>query len=91
MQKVMRNGHSIVVNALIWRRLKLSTSLLWSRDSSVGKATGYGLDDQRDGVRVPIGTRFSPLHNVHASPRAHQVSYPKGTVGSLPGGKAAGT
>jgi hypothetical protein len=26
-----------------------------SRDSSVGIATGYGLDDQGDGVRVPVG------------------------------------
>jgi hypothetical protein len=29
-----------------------------SRDSSVGIATGYGLDDQRFGVRVPMGARI---------------------------------
>jgi hypothetical protein len=29
-----------------------------SRDSSVGTATGYGLDDRRVGVRVPVGARI---------------------------------
>jgi hypothetical protein len=29
-----------------------------SRDSSVGIATGYGLDDRGVGVRVPVGARF---------------------------------
>jgi hypothetical protein len=29
----------------------------WSRDSAVGVATGYGLDDRGVGVRVPVGTR----------------------------------
>jgi hypothetical protein len=29
-----------------------------SRDSSVGIATGYGLDDRRIGVRVPVGSRI---------------------------------
>jgi hypothetical protein len=29
-----------------------------SRDSVVGIATGYGLDDQGVGVRVPVGVRI---------------------------------
>jgi hypothetical protein len=29
-----------------------------SRDSVVGIATGYGLDDQRVGVRVPVEARI---------------------------------
>jgi hypothetical protein len=29
-----------------------------SRDSAVGIATGYGLDDQRVGVRVLVGARI---------------------------------
>jgi hypothetical protein len=29
-----------------------------SRDSAVGIATGYGLDDQGVGVRVPVGSRI---------------------------------
>jgi hypothetical protein len=27
-------------------------------DSSVGIATGYGLDDREGGVRVPVGSRI---------------------------------
>jgi hypothetical protein len=36
----------------------------WSRDSSVGIATSYGLDDRGVGVRVPVGARIfsSPQH-----------------------------
>jgi hypothetical protein len=30
----------------------------WSRDSAVGIATGYGLDDRGVGVRVPVGSRI---------------------------------
>jgi hypothetical protein len=30
-----------------------------SRDSAVGIATAYGLDDLGDGVRVPVGSRIS--------------------------------
>jgi hypothetical protein len=34
-----------------------------SRDSAVGMATGYGLDDRGVGVRVPVGSRiFSSLY-----------------------------
>jgi hypothetical protein len=29
--------------------------------STVGIATGYGLDDQRVGVRVPVGSRILPF------------------------------
>jgi hypothetical protein len=29
-----------------------------SRDSSVGLATGYGLDDRGVGVQVPVGSRI---------------------------------
>jgi hypothetical protein len=31
-----------------------------SQDSSVGIATGYGLDDGGVGVRVPVGARIFP-------------------------------
>jgi hypothetical protein len=30
-----------------------------SRDSAVGIATGYGLDNREFGVRVPVGSRIS--------------------------------
>jgi glutamine synthetase len=38
--------------------------LLGSRDSVVGIATSYGLDDRGVGVRVPVGSRmFSSLNH----------------------------
>jgi hypothetical protein len=64
---------------------------LKSRDSIVGIATGYELDDQEVGVRVPVGTRiFIFLHVVQTGSGVHPTTYPMGTVGSFPGGKAAG-
>jgi hypothetical protein len=45
--------------------------------SVVGIATGYGLDDRGVGVRVQTGSEV------------HPASYPMGTGGSFPGGKAA--
>jgi hypothetical protein len=33
-------------------------SYKWSRDSVVGIATSYGLDDPGVGVRVPVGSRI---------------------------------
>jgi hypothetical protein len=61
-----------------------------SRDSAVGIATGYGLDDRGDGVRVPVGSRFL------SSPRRPDRLWGQHTLlsngyrGSFPGGKAAG-
>jgi hypothetical protein len=40
-------------------KLFILSSLLTSPDSSVGIATGYGLDDRRVGVRVPVRSRIS--------------------------------
>jgi hypothetical protein len=42
----------------------LLTALNGSRDSVVGTATGYGLDDRGVRVRVPVGSRIfsSPRH-----------------------------
>jgi hypothetical protein len=53
--------------------------------SVFGIETGYGLDDR--GVRCPGGGK-----NFHFSKSSgvHTTSYPMGTGGSLPGGKAAG-
>ena len=52
------------------------------RDSSVGIATGYGLDGR--GIESRLWTRFSAP--VQTSPGAHPVSYTMST-GSLPGVK----
>jgi hypothetical protein len=59
-----------------------------SRDSVVGIATGYGLDDRGVEFRVPVGSR------IFSSPRRPDrlwgppTSYPVGTEGSFPGGEA---
>jgi hypothetical protein len=50
--------------------------LFRSLDSSVGIATGYGLDGR---VRVPAVQEFSILHGVHTDCGAHPASYPMGT------------
>jgi hypothetical protein len=64
-----------------------------SRDSSVGIALGYGLDDRGSRVRFPGGGggNFSLHHRVQNGSAAHPASYPMGTRGSSPWGKAAGT
>jgi hypothetical protein len=64
--------------------------IIKSRDSAVGIATGYGLDDRGVGFRVPVVDR------IFSSPRrldrfwGPPASYPIGTGGSFPGGKASG-
>jgi hypothetical protein len=61
-----------------------------SRDSIVGIALGYGLHDRGSGVRFPAGAgNFSLHHRVRTGSGAHPASYPMGTTGSFPGGKAA--
>jgi hypothetical protein len=54
-------------------------------------ALGYGLDDRGSKVRLPAGTgNFSLQHRIQNGSGAHLASYPMGTRGSFPGGKAAG-
>jgi hypothetical protein len=64
--------------------------LTGSRDSVVGIATRYGLDDRGVGVRVPVGQEFSLLQIFQTGSEVYQTSYPLGTGGSLPGDKVAG-
>jgi hypothetical protein len=60
------------------------------RDSSVGIALGYELDDRGSRVRFPAGAgNFSLYHRVQNGSGAHAASYPTDTRGSFPGGKAA--
>jgi hypothetical protein len=62
-----------------------------SRDSSVGIALDYGLDDRDSGVRYPTGAgNFSLSHRVQNGSGAHPASYPLCTRGSFLGGEAAG-
>jgi hypothetical protein len=80
------NKHQLLVKTCYFSPLHLSES----RDSSVGIALGYGLDDWGSGVRFPAGAgNFSLNHRVQKGSGAHPVSY-MGTRGSFPGGTAAG-
>jgi hypothetical protein len=58
-----------------------------SRGSTVGMATGYGLE----GFESREGQEFSFLHVVHIGSGAQPASYIMDTGGTLPVGKAAGT
>jgi hypothetical protein len=61
------------------------------RDSSVGIALGYGLDDRGSRVRFPTRAgNFSLHHCVQNGSGAHPVSYPMGTGGSFLGVKRPG-
>jgi hypothetical protein len=62
-----------------------------SRDSSVGTANDYGLDDRMIAVRIPAGAgNYSLRHRVQTGTGANPAPYPLGTRGSFPRGKAAG-
>jgi hypothetical protein len=56
-----------------------------NRDSVVGIATGYRLDDRSVGLESRQSHEFSLLHVVQTGSGVHPTSYPMGT-----GGKAAG-
>jgi hypothetical protein len=57
-----------------------------SRDSSVGIALGYTLDDRGSRVRFPAGAvNFSLHHRVQNGSGARTASCPVGNRGSFPG------
>jgi hypothetical protein len=53
--------------------------------TAVGKATGYGLEGLREGVRVPVGQYLPPLHVIQTDYGALLASHPVGTRGFVPG------
>jgi hypothetical protein len=62
-----------------------------NRDSSVGIALDYGLEDRGSRVRFPAEAgNFSLHHRVQNGSGAHPASYPMDTRGSFHRGKAAG-
>jgi hypothetical protein len=70
---------------------EMSTRYLRSRDSSVGIAIAYGLDEQGGaGVRVPVGSKFSLLHIVQTGSGVYPNSYNMSTRGYFPGVKRQG-
>jgi hypothetical protein len=73
------------------QRLEISIIIPLTRDSSVGIALGYGLDDRGSRVRFSVGAgNFSLHHRVQNGSGAHPASYPMGTRGSFPGNKVTG-
>jgi hypothetical protein len=73
------------------RNVIIITSIRKSRDSSVGIALGYGLDDRGSRFRfLAEAWNFSLYHRVQNGSGAQPASYPMGTRGSFPGIKAAG-
>jgi hypothetical protein len=61
------------------------------RDSSVGIALGYGMDDRGSMVRFPAGAgNFSLHHCVQNGSGTHSATYTMGNRVSFTGGKAAG-
>jgi hypothetical protein len=70
------------------RQIRFVHTLVGSRDSVVGIATGYGLDDGGIGVRVPA-QEFSLLNVVQTGFGTHPASYPMGTPGVKRPGRVA--
>jgi hypothetical protein len=72
-------------------RNDFSQEYLGSRDSSVGIALRYEVDDRGPGVRFPAGAVNFSLHNrVQTGYRVRPASYPMDTRGSFAGGTAVG-
>jgi hypothetical protein len=68
---------AVFINFVVWG----------SQDSSVGIETGYRLDSWSS---IPgRSKRFFSFHNIQTSSGVHPASYPMGTDGYLPRGKAA--
>jgi hypothetical protein len=61
-----------------------------SRDTSVGIALGYGLDDRGSRIRFPADAGNFFHHRVQKGSGAHLVSYPMGARGPFPGVKRPG-
>jgi hypothetical protein len=88
---MIRLGASYQNEHQIYKSRNNYVTLCKSRDSSVGIALGYGLDNRGSRIRFPAGAGNFSLRHVQNGSRTHPASYPMGTRGSFPGGKAAGS
>jgi hypothetical protein len=80
--------YNIFTFYMLYILLDVCTYNMVSRNSSVGIATGYGLDDQgRREFESRWGKKFSLLHIVQTGSGVHPTSYKMGTGGSFPGVK----
>jgi hypothetical protein len=59
--------------------------IYWSRDTSVGMATGYDLGDRETGVRVPVRSRIFTSPIIQTGSGVHPTSYTVSTGSSFPG------
>jgi hypothetical protein len=77
---------------VLWTRCTKRTTHIGRSCSSVrifNFRSCYGLDDRGSRVRFPAGAVNFSHHRVQNGSGAHPASYPMGTRGSFPGGKAA--
>jgi hypothetical protein len=77
---------SVQIYRMHWDISRMTVVHFRSRDSAVGIATDYGLDEQGAGVRASVGSRCFLLHVVQIGSGIHPTSYPMGTRGILPRG-----
>jgi hypothetical protein len=89
-QKIYKKILATITCIITILAIKTNMDPYWSRDSVAGIATGYGLDDRGSEFVSWYRLEFSLLHVVQTDSRVNPTSYPMGTVGSFPGGKAAG-
>jgi hypothetical protein len=69
---------------------RLGTRKTFNKHDSYAMVTGYGMDDRRVGVRVPVGSRI--FTSQYGPDRLWSTtSYPMGTGGSSPGVKRRGS
>jgi hypothetical protein len=79
-------AHLIIIDSITL--IIFGKAYKYNRDSSVGIALSYGLDDRGSRVRFPAGAgNFSIHHRVQNGSGTHPASYPMGTRGSFLGGE----
>jgi hypothetical protein len=54
----MRGNVHVSIDVELFKMFETCKEVHRSRDSAVGIATGYGLDDRGVGVRIPVGSRI---------------------------------
>jgi hypothetical protein len=92
LQTIMRNYGSLTMVGEIYIYIYICIYIyMMSCDSSVSTVLGYRPDDWGSRIQFLAGAgNFSLHHHVQNGSGAHPASYPMGTRGSFPGGKAAG-